>query len=151
MATETNNVPARRAIFPDLESPFPSIRELRWPFGFDTLRPLFEREVPAVDMFERDGKVVVRAEMPGIKPENIEVNVAEGQVTISGERRDEHEVKQEEYYRSERTYGRLYRALALPKGCDAQHASANVKDGVLEVVIPKRGEAATKKVEVKSA
>jgi HSP20 family protein len=151
MATQSENVPARRALFPDLESPLGGIRDMRWPFALDTFRPLFERETPAVDMFERDGKVVVKAEMPGIKREDMEVNISEGQITISGERRHDEETRQEEYYRSERTYGRMYRALALPKGCDARGAVANVKDGVLEVVIPKHTEAAAKKIEVKSA
>jgi HSP20 family protein len=135
----------------DLDEPFTSLRDLRWPFSFGALRPLLEREAPAVDMFERNGDVVVKAEMPGIKLEDIEVNVSEGQITISGERKEESEVRQEDYLRSERSYGRIFRSLALPKGCDTQKAAASVKDGVLEVVIPKRGDAASKKIEVKSA
>jgi HSP20 family protein len=149
MAVDNDKAPVRRPAFPDLE--LAGFRDLRWPFGIDALRPWFERETPTVDMFERDGNVIVKAEMPGIKREDIEVNVSEGQIAISGERRHEHEVRQEDYFRSERTYGRVFRSLPLPKGCDAQHAAANVKDGVLEVVIPRRSEAATRKVEVKSA
>jgi HSP20 family protein len=141
---------ARRSLLDELDEPFRHLRDLRWPFVLGGLRPLAEREVPTVDMFEREGKLVVKAEMPGIKPDDIEVNVAEGQITISGERKEEHEVKQEDFYHCERSYGRIYRVLTLPKGCDAQHAEATVKDGVLEVVIPKNVEATAKKVAVKA-
>ncbi|HLB23634.1 MAG TPA: Hsp20/alpha crystallin family protein [Dehalococcoidia bacterium] len=151
MATNGKQLPVRRSLLEDLEDPFQTIRDLRWPFSFASLRPWLERETPAVDVFERDGKVVVKAEMPGIKPEDIEVKVADGQIVISGERKEESEVKQEDFYRCERSYGRIYRALTLPKGCDAQRAEATVKDGVLEVVVPKKAEASEKKVEVKSA
>ena len=150
MTTQNDKVAVRRAVFPDLES-LGGFRDLRWPFGFDTLRPWLEKETPSVDIFEREGNVVVKAEMPGIRREDIEVNISEGQITLTGERRHEEEIRDEQYFRIERAYGRLYRALPLPKGCDAQHAVANVKDGVLEVVIPRRGEAVSKKVEVKSA
>jgi HSP20 family protein len=151
MTSQDNAVPARRPLFPDLDTAFGSLRDLRWPLTLDSLRPLFEREAAAVDMFERDGKVVVKAELPGIKREDIEVNISDGQIAISGERREEEETKEEDYYRSERTYGRIVRTLVLPKGCDTEGAVAEVKDGVLEVVIPKHADSTTKKVEVKSA
>src|SRR5581483_1239370 len=106
---------------------------------------------PAVDMFEREGNVVVKAEMPGIAPEKIEVSIADGELKISGEREEEHEVREENYYRSERTYGRIFRTLTLPEGIDASTAKATVHDGVLEVVVAKRAGATPTKVEVKAA
>jgi HSP20 family protein len=106
---------------------------------------------PAVDMFERDGNVVVKAEVPGIPADKVEVTVSDGELRISGERSEEKEVKEENYYRSERSYGHIYRALALPEGCDADKATATVKDGVVEVVIPKKAAAIGKKIEVKAA
>jgi|CXWL01.1.fsa_nt_gi HSP20 family protein len=157
MATNgTTQLPVRRSHallgLGGLRDDFPGFFGFRRPFG-RPWRELVgdEEESPAIDMFEKDGKVIVKAEMPGIKHEDIEVNVSEGQITITGERHHEENVQEAECYRSERTYGRIYRALALPKGCDAQGAVANVKDGVLEVVMPRSSQAASRKVEVKSA
>jgi HSP20 family protein len=149
MAANGKALPVRRSLLEDLEDPFQTLREIRLPFPFARLRPWLERETPAVDVFERDGKVVVKAEMPGIKAEDIDVSVSEGQITISGERKEETEVKEQDYYRCERSYGRIYRSLALPAGCDTQQAEASLKDGVLEVVAPKKVEASTRKVDVK--
>jgi HSP20 family protein len=106
----------------------------------------------AVDVFEKDGKIVVKAEMPGIDPNKIDVTVVGNELRISGDREEEKEIKEEEYYRSERTYGHIYRALTLPEGCNTDQISATAKDGVLEVVIPKAEPVAPgKKIEVKAA
>jgi HSP20 family protein len=146
-------LPARRQLFPELDE----IRDVFTsfvdrPFAFPRLRSMMaESPLPAVDMFERDGNVIVKAEMPGIDPGKIEVNVAAGELRISGERKEETEVKEENFYRSERSYGHIYRKLTLPEGCDADAANATVKNGVLEVVIPKREAAVGKKIDVKTA
>jgi len=95
--------------------------------------------------------VVVKAEMPGIAPDKIEVSVSGNELRISGERTEEKEVKEEHYYRSERSYGKLFRSVALPEGCDTGKISASARDGVVEIVIPRSAAAATRKVEVKSA
>jgi HSP20 family protein len=155
-ASDKTKAPARRTPFGDLEDMRESMRSLfdfRWPFS--TLAPSrlfagFERQ-PAVDMFERDGNVVVKVEMPGIDPDKIDVSVSDNELRISGERAEEKEIREENYYRSERTYGHIYRSLTLPEGCDTSSIDASAKDGVLEVVIPKRASAASKKVEVKKA
>ncbi|MEX2246184.1 MAG: Hsp20/alpha crystallin family protein [Dehalococcoidia bacterium] len=135
----------------DLREALRSVFDMRWPFA--SLRPvaMAEGRPPAVDVFERDGNVVVQAEMPGMKPEKIDVTVVEGELRISGERSEEKEVREEHYYRSERSFGRIYRAIALPEGCDTEHIRANSKDGVLEVVIPKKQTATPKKVAVTGA
>jgi HSP20 family protein len=143
----------RRPVFPDFEELRDLLRfDTRWPFAFPAraLR-MAERELPAIDMFERDGNVVVKAEMPGIDPAKIDVTVVSGELRMSGERKEEHEVKEEQYYRSERTFGHIFRALTLPEGCDTEHIAATARDGVLEVVIPKKQTAVTHKVEVKPA
>jgi len=120
------------------------------------LVPLFrvpawtETREPAVDVFERDGNLVVKAEMPGIEADKIDVTVSGGELRITGERKEEKEVKEEDYYCSERSFGRIYRVLALPEGCDADKVSATAKDGVVEVVIPKKATAVGKKIEVKA-
>ena len=122
--------------------------DTKWPFSTRTLRD--ESLVP-VDVFERNGNVVVKAEMPGIAPEKVAVTVEAGELRISGEREEEHEVKEENYYRSERSFGRMYRTIALPDNCDSEHITATTKDGVIEVTIPKKAAAATHKIEVKKA
>jgi HSP20 family protein len=153
MATNgKTQVPVRRTPFAALEElreSFPSFFDVRWPLR---ARRLFdEARQPAVDMFERDGNVVVKAEMPGIPSEKIDVTVSDGELLISGERKEEKEVREENFYRSERSYGRIYRALPLPEGCDAEHVSATAKDGIVEIVIPRKAAAVGKKVEVTSA
>jgi HSP20 family protein len=112
---------------------------------------LLERGAMApIDMFERGGNIVIKAEMPGIEPDKVEVNVDAGELRITGEREREQEVKEEHYYRSERAYGRVYRAVVLPEGCDTDRIAATTKDGVVEIVIPKK-HATSRKIEVKKA
>ena len=158
MATngQTKEVTTHRTLFPELREMRHEFRDMlrdmwdtRWPVGM--LRPswLAARE-PAIDMFEREGNVIVKAELPGIRSEDVDVTISEGEIRISGERKEEHEVKEENYYCSERSYGHIYRAMALPEGCDADAVSATMKDGVLEVVIPRKAHAASKKVQVKA-
>ncbi len=154
---QTKELSRRRPIFPELHEMRHEFRDMlrdmwdtRSPMGM--LRPswLSPRE-PAVDMFEREGNVIVKAEMPGIRLDEIDVTISGGELRISGERKEEREVKEENYYCSERSYGRLYRTLALPDGCDADAVTATMKDGVLEIVIPKKVQAASKKIEIKAA
>jgi len=109
-----------------------------WPFGRRLRRPdLSATWSPRVDMFEQNGAIVVKAELPGVKKEDLEVTVDEGELVIRGERRQESEVKEEDYYRMERSYGSLYRRLPLPEGVTPEQVQAVYKDGVLEVRIPK--------------
>jgi len=142
----------RRTLLPDLEDLRDMFRfDTRWPFMLPSRLLRAEREAAAVDVFERGGNIVVKAEMPGIDPNKIDVTLVGNELRISGEREEEKEIKEEQYYRSERTYGRIYRALPLPEGCNADQISATAKDGVLEIVIPKKEPAMGKKVEVKTA
>jgi HSP20 family protein len=132
---------------PDFDDLFRML-DARWPFAARVRAS--EPATPAMDVFERDGNVVVKAEMPGIAPEKIEVSVSGNELRISGERREEKEVKEEDYYRAERTYGTIFRSVSLPEGCDTGKISATAKDGVVEIVIPRSPAATTKKVEVRS-
>ncbi len=142
----------RQSFFPDFDELRESFPGFGRPFGRRWRELIADATaLPAVDMFEREGKVVVKAEMPGIDADKIEISVSDGELRISGERKEEKEVKEENYYRSERSYGRIYRTLSLPDGCDGDATEATVKDGVLEVVIPKKQAAVAKKIEVKSA
>jgi len=91
---------------------------------------------PQIEMFERDNKLVVRADLPGLSKEDIKVEVANDYLTIEGERRREHEETKEGRYRSERSYGHFYRSIPLPAGVDSKDVNATFHDGVLEVTMP---------------
>ena len=93
---------------------------------------------PQVEIFERDGELVVRADLPGLKKEDVKVELTDDGLTIEGERRSEHEENGEGYYRSERNYGNFYRRLPLPEGANPDDATAKFHDGVLEVTMPAR-------------
>jgi len=103
---------------------------------------------PAVDVFEKDDRFVVKAELPGMKEKDIDVSVVGNRLTIRGERRAESEVKKEDYYYSERSYGSFSRSIDIPSGVDAKRIEANYDDGVLEIILPKAPGVKPKKVSV---
>ena len=107
--------------------------------------------VPEVEMFERDGELVLRADLPGLDKDDVRIELADGAVTIEGERRGEHEETGEGFYRSERSYGRFYRRLPLPEGVRTDNATATFNNGVLEVTMPmpKRESQAARKLEIR--
>jgi HSP20 family protein len=88
---------------------------------------------PQIETFQRGDQFVVRADLPGLKKEDVNVEVTDDAITIQGERREEREENREGYYRSERSYGSFYRAVPLPEGAITESAKANFKDGVLEI------------------
>lgn len=106
-------------------------------------------KAPAVDLFEEKDDLVVKAELPGIDKDNIEVNLADQTLTIKGEKKKQEEVKEENYFRSERSYGSFLRSLVLPKEVRGDKVKATFKDGILEVRLPKSDEAKAKEVKVK--
>ncbi len=119
-----------------------------WPFWTAPfLRPL--RRVagvprawaPRMDVYEKDNAIVVKAELPGLKKEDVQVEVEDEDLVIRGESKAESEVKDEDYYRTERSYGSFYRRMALPAGVTSEQIQATLKDGVLEVQIPRPAEA----------
>lgn len=91
---------------------------------------------PQVEVSQRGDKLVVRADIPGLKKEDVHVDVEDDILTIRGERREEHTDSDEGYYRSERSYGEFYRAVPLPEGVDVNSCDARYHDGVLEVTLP---------------
>jgi HSP20 family protein len=106
--------------------------------------------MPALDVFEKDGKLQINAELPGMQEKDIEIEVTDDTLTISGEKRDEREVKEDNYYRSERSYGSFRRQVGLPAGADTDKVDATFKDGVLKIAIPVTATApSAKKIEVK--
>jgi HSP20 family protein len=110
-------------------------------FGFPTFerfRPSISESgfAPHVDMFERDGKLVISADLPGMKKDDVKVDITEDSVVIEGERKYEHEEREQEgVYRSERGYGHFRREIPLPPGAKTDTAKANFKNGVLEITI----------------
>jgi HSP20 family protein len=144
---------ARRDPFADFWSgdPFSSMRRLsdqmdRWIFGDLFGRSLWPsraaRETggpafwaPQIETFQRGDQFVVRADLPGLRKEDVNVEVTDAALVIQGERHEEHEENREGYYRSERSYGTFHRAVPLPEGTIAESAKASFKDGVLEVVM----------------
>ena len=105
--------------------------------------------VPALDVFEKDNKLIVKAEIPGIKPEDINVSVEGDTLTIRGEKKTESEVKEENYYHSERSYGSFLRSVTLPSTVDAGKIEADYEDGVLQVSLLKKPDVKVKKIEIK--
>jgi HSP20 family protein len=91
---------------------------------------------PDVEMFEKGTELVIRADVPGMKREDITVELTDGYVTLRGERKQEKEEHKEGYYRAERTYGSFYRMLPLPEGVKVNEAKAVIRDGVLEITMP---------------
>lgn len=108
-----------------------------------------ELSAPAVDVFEEKDDIVVKAEMPGMDKDNIEVNLSDHTLTIKGEKKKEEEVKEENYYRMERSYGSFLRTVELPKEVHADKVKATFKNGVLEIRMPKTEQAKAKEVKVK--
>ena len=107
-----------------------------------------ETVCPAVDMFDKADEVVVKAEVPGIDKKNIKISVSGNMLTIKGEMKKEEEVKEEDYYYSERSYGSFSRSLTLPAKVVEGKISAEFKDGILEVHLPKVAESKPKEIKV---
>jgi HSP20 family protein len=92
--------------------------------------------LPQVEAFERDGKLIVRADLPGLTKDDINVDITHDAIKIRGERRQEKEENEEGYYRSERSYGSFYREIPLPSGVNRDEANASFNNGVLEITMP---------------
>src|SRR5262249_10778024 len=105
--------------------------------GFERVGPFSGSEIfsPEIDMFERDGKLVVSADMPGLNKDDVKVDVTENAVILEGERKYEHEEHEEGLYRTERSYGHFRRHIPLPEGVKTDTAAANFKNGILEITI----------------
>lgn len=143
---ETQNAPMRRTegvtpfgfmrrMMEDIDQLFGSDATGLTPFG----RGGFS---PEVEMLEKNGNLVVRADLPGLDRKDVKVNVDEGALTIEGERRSEKEEKREGYFHTERSYGSFQRRIPLPRGVDASSCDAKFENGVLEITmkLPKQSQ-----------
>ena len=136
--------------------PFDEFKDFRSRFNsllseFDDRESSLNGFTPVVNTREGEFAYHVDADLPGVKKEDIKINVKDNVLTISGERHHKEEVKEEDYHRVETSFGKFERSFTLPKGSDTENISASNKDGVLEVVIPKLETETekSKKIEVK--
>jgi HSP20 family protein len=106
---------------------------------------------PAIEVYEKEDKFVVKAELPGMKKEDIDISVTGDTLSIKGERKAESEFKEEDYYFCERSYGSFSRSIALPSSIDTEKIEASYEDGVLEVSLPKVPEVKAKKVDISTS
>lgn len=138
------------------------------PFDFEQMRremdrlwdSFFERGIrrkheegstwlPALDVSETKNDLVVKAEVPGMDPKDIDISLSDGILTIKGEKKQEKEEKEEDYHLIERSYGAFTRSLQLPKGIQSDKIQATYKNGILKVVLPKSEEAKKKEIKIK--
>ena len=105
---------------------------------------------PKFDIKETEEGFEVLADVPGLKPEEIEVTLQDGVLTIQGEKKNEREEKKDKYHLVERSYGRFYRSFRLPADIDCERLSATQKDGVLKITLPRAPEAKAKEIEIKA-
>jgi len=103
---------------------------------------------PSVDIFEEGDEVVVKADIPGVKKDDIDVTITENSLTISGEKKQEKKVKEKDFHRIERSYGSFSRSFRLPDNVNSAKAKAEFKDGVLEIRLPKSKAGKQKKIAI---
>jgi len=131
--------------------PFSEITEIRTRLDqmFNDLNPRGEhRYTPAIDVMRRNGDIVVRADLPGMKADDVKIEVEDNVLTIRGEHEEKHEEKEGRYMRRERRWGSFERSMALPNGVDPGRIEAKTHDGVLEVKVPVPEESGRKTVTI---
>ncbi len=104
--------------------------------------------MPSVDVFDSDNEVLVKADIPGLKKDEMDISVNDDLLTIKGEKKMESKVNEESYYKSERFYGSFSRTIHLPSAVEEDNVKATYKDGVLELHLPKKEKAKTKRISV---
>jgi HSP20 family protein len=137
-----------RQMTSELDHVFEGWPSFRWP-AF-ARRAETQAWSPRIEVFEKDSRLITRVDLPGMKKDDISVEVTDGQLTLSGERKRETEEKKDGFYRSECEYGSFYRAVPLPDGIKIDDVSASFADGVLEVSmpLPARPKASATKVKI---
>jgi HSP20 family protein len=113
-----------------------------------TANGMGRRWIPAMDLVETEDDLVLRGDLPGMSEEDVDIEIKDNVLTVSGERQAEHEDKGEGYHRVERAFGRFSRSLSLPQGIDPDKVEAKFEKGVLEVHIPKPAEAKPTRVQI---
>jgi HSP20 family protein len=124
----------------EMDSPFAEFfRTLAGPWPFRPLLALVpgKHYIPTTDVFARNGSLVVKIDLPGVEPGDIHVKVFEGELTVTGERKADKEIKEEGFYRKETTYGFFERRMSVPKGVKEADIKAEYANGVLEISMPR--------------
>jgi HSP20 family protein len=103
---------------------------------------------PAVDIYEQDGNIVMKAELPGVDPKAVDIRLENNTLTLRGERKLDKEVKEDSYHRVERAYGAFSRSFTLPTVVDQGNIKAEYRDGVLKLTLPKREEAKPRQIQI---
>src|SRR5688572_26299198 len=103
---------------------------------------------PAVDIYEQAGNIVLKAELPGVDPKDVDVRVENNTLTLRGERKLDSEVKRESFHRVERSYGAFSRSFTLPTVVDTANIKADFKDGILRLTLPTREESKPKQIQI---
>jgi HSP20 family protein len=126
------------------ESPFPRLFE-----DFeDKFADVF---TPAIESYVKDGNLVVRADVPGLEPKDLDVSILGNVLTVKGERKNEQEVKKDDYLRREVSYGAFERRTSLPEGAATDKVRASFKNGVIEITVPLAKDTVAKKVQIETA
>jgi HSP20 family protein len=149
----TSRAPARR-LDDQLEALFSDFFHRRWPRPFSVDWPRFDggfaEALPPVDVVDRDSDVLVRAEIPGIAREDLEVSISDDTLTIKGQSRREEEKDDGDYHRREIVSRSVSRTVSLPRPVEGDRAKAQLKDGVLEITLPKAAPAQRTRIDVES-
>jgi HSP20 family protein len=161
---EKENMPAKAekvSTFADIEQRFHELERrfddifsgewgmpTRWEFPEWSKLSKMELKAPKVDIVDRNDDILVRADVPGVKKENLDVSLTDNTITIKGSTSEEKKEEKGDYYRSETMKGEFSRTMSLPSDVDGEKASTSFKDGVLEIVVPKVEKARRIKVKV---
>ena len=122
-------------------------------FGLGGLMPRDLNQIaawtPQVEMRQRNGQLIIRADLPGVNKDNVQVELRDNSVVIRGERQEEHQEEREGFYRTERSYGSFYREIPLPPGANTANATASFHDGVLEITMAApKGESRARQLQI---
>jgi HSP20 family protein len=144
----------------EIDRLFEDFRPIGWrspfrrPSGFETAWPRLEgwQVAPAMDLVEKEGGYEITAELPGLDEKNVEITLSDDILTIKGEKKEEKEEREKEYYLSERRFGSFQRTFRLPEGVNTDQIDASFRNGVLTVTLPKSAEArkSAKQISVKA-
>ncbi len=112
----------------------PSNLDTGWPVNGGGL--VLDAWAPAIEVFQNGERLVIRAELPGLAKDDLHVEIANDRILIEGERREEHEQQEDDFFHSERSYGSFFRTISLPEGARAEKAEATFRNGILEITLP---------------
>lgn len=131
--------------------PFRIMLEMFNDHGARELRHPEQVFVPTFEVFERKDGYVFKADLPGVKQEDLDITLNANRLTVSGKREAEERKEGERFYAYERSFGTFTRSFTLPEGVDAEHVAAELKNGVLTLVVPKKPEVQPKKITIKAS